>query len=150
MLNTTEDRESDEPTCLPRRLPQFGIRIWNPVDHLRRPNSIVIGDALGDQPLDVIGAEEYEVVEFLLPQRWHETLNVGRRVRRSVCQEITVSGLTTISARYQLAQSFLRTTQKRGSRSRSIPECLSYALPSRTRAASTILSDWGKKACSSA
>jgi hypothetical protein len=84
VLDPTENRERDEPACSRRRLLQLGVRIRDSVDRLRRPGPVVIPDVLPDHAANVVDAEEYEVIQRLLPQRPHEALDIRGSVRRSV------------------------------------------------------------------
>ena len=42
VLNATEDRESDKLTDRRRRLSEFQVGIWNPMDGLRWPPTIAV------------------------------------------------------------------------------------------------------------
>ena len=63
MQHAAEDGQSDEPPGRERRLPQFRIRIRDPVDGLRRTRAVVVADVLSDDPVDVIDGEEKEVIQ---------------------------------------------------------------------------------------
>ena len=76
MLDTTENRESDKFTIRRRRLLQFRIRVWNPVDSLRRTRMIVIVNVLANNPADVINTEKNKVVQGLLPERPVESFDM--------------------------------------------------------------------------
>ena len=54
------------------------------MDGLRRTGAVVVPDVLGHDPTDVIGAEEDEVVQGLLPKRPIEPLDVRRGIRRAI------------------------------------------------------------------
>ena len=76
MLNTTEDRESQKLTRRRRRMLQFRIRIWNPMNCLGRARTIVIENIFGNDPADVINTEKDEVVQRFLTQCPIESLDV--------------------------------------------------------------------------
>lgn len=84
MLNASEDRKRNEVAGRRRRLLQFRIRIGNPVDRLRWSRAVVVGDELKRHAADVVGVEEDEVIERLLPQRPHEPFDMRRGVGRAI------------------------------------------------------------------
>ena len=52
MLNATEDGQRHQLSIGRRRLPEFGVGIWDPVDGLRRPRAIVVSNVLGNDAAD--------------------------------------------------------------------------------------------------
>lgn len=77
MLDATEDGESDEMSSPRWGFPQFGIRDWYPVNRLQWARPVVISDELTDDTTEVIGTREDEVVECIVPQCPHESLDKG-------------------------------------------------------------------------
>lgn len=84
VLDAAEDGQCHARACLRRWPLQFGVRIWDPVNRLRRPGPVVILNVPRDDVTDVIDAEEDEVIRSLAPQRPHEAFDMRRRIGRSV------------------------------------------------------------------
>ncbi len=96
VLNAAENRQRDQFAADRRLLEQFGIGIgygmyseallessaFSPP--LRRACPVVVFDELPDDPPNVGGVEEYEVVERIFTQRAMESLDARIRVRSVV------------------------------------------------------------------
>ena len=54
------------------------------MNRLRGTSPVVVADVLGDDTADVIGCEEDEIVQGLVPQSLHEALGMRGCIRRAV------------------------------------------------------------------
>lgn len=84
MDQAAEDRQSEQPPGVRRRLRQLRVRVGDSVDRLGWPRPIVVGDVLLEHVADVVGAEEDEVIERLFPQGPHEPFDMRRGVGRAI------------------------------------------------------------------
>ncbi len=66
VLNATEDWERHQLSGGRRRLSEFRVRVWDPMDGLRWTPTNVIVNVLGGNTADVIDTEEDEVVQGVL------------------------------------------------------------------------------------
>ena len=58
-------------------MPKFRVRIWDPMDGLRRTPAIVVANVLGSDTADVIDAEEDEVIQHVFAKGPVKSLDLG-------------------------------------------------------------------------
>ena len=81
VLNSAENRQRDQFAARRRLLEQLGIGVGDGMYRLRRARPVVVFDELPDDPANVGGVEEDEVIERILAQRAVKSLDVRIRVR---------------------------------------------------------------------
>jgi len=103
MLDAAEDGQSHELSSSRRRLPQFRIRIRNPVDRLRWARAVVVAHELRHDAADMVGRQEDEVVEGFFSKGANESLDVGRGVWRAVRDGNTLAPHDLVQPAVQVA-----------------------------------------------